>query len=64
MVSFLPTTKFAAAEEEMIKTGFGTISLLTAKKPKTVKMIHKHAERSQQEAKKMEEMMAKVKKVS
>ena len=47
----------AGGSEEMIKTGFGNISLFTAENPETVKMIHEHAERSQVEAKKMEEMM-------
>lgn len=50
----------AGGSEEMIKTAFGNISLFTAEKPATVKMIHEHAERSQEEAKKMEEMMQQV----
>ena len=49
----------AGAEEEIVKTGFGNVSLVTAKSPEAVKMIHEHAQRSQEEMKKMmAEMMS------
>lgn len=55
----------AGAKEQVIQTGFGNITLVTSPDSKVVKDIHKHAERSQVEAKKMEEkmkeMMAKMK---
>lgn len=52
------------AKEQIVKTAFGNITLLTSPKPEVVREIHKHAERSQVEAKKMEEMMAKMKQAS
>ena len=43
----------AGAKEEKVKTAFGHITLVTAMDPAAVKLIHKHAERTQEEAKKM-----------
>ena len=48
----------AGAKEEKVETEFGNITLVTAAEPATVSMIHQHAERTQEEAKKMAEMMA------
>ena len=45
--------KQAGAKEEMVKTAFGRITLITAQDAATVKKIHKHAKRTQDEAKKM-----------
>ncbi|MGI9457871.1 MAG: hypothetical protein ACR2NU_15000 [Aeoliella sp.] len=52
------------AKMEKVKTGFGTITLVTAGNEDAVGMIHKHAKRTQEEAKKMEEMMKNVTKAA
>ena len=48
----------AGAKEQIVETKFGNITLVTATESATVSKIHRHAERTQEEAKKMAEMMA------
>ncbi|MCZ6837220.1 MAG: hypothetical protein O7G85_15705 [Planctomycetota bacterium] len=43
----------AGVRQEKIMTAFGHIALVTANDPTTVELIHKHAEQSQDETKKM-----------
>lgn len=47
----------AGANMEEIKTGFGSVTLITSDKPEVVDMIHKHIKRTQDEHKKMMAMM-------
>ena len=43
----------AGAKMQKIKTQFGMITLITAEEPETIAMIHKHARRTVDEAKKL-----------
>ncbi len=43
----------AGASIEEVKTGFGSVTLITADKPAVVDMIHKHIKRTQDEQEKM-----------
>ena len=49
----------SGAKEEIVETEFGNITLLTSSDYTVVQRIHRHAARTQEEAKKMAEMMAK-----
>ncbi|MFC1653196.1 hypothetical protein ACFL3F_05710 [Planctomycetota bacterium] len=49
--------KQAGAKDQEITTAFGKILLVKAKDPATVKMIHKHVDRTLKEEKKMAEAM-------
>lgn len=47
----------AGAKVEEVKTGFGSVTLITSDKPEVIKMIHQHIKRTQEESKKVEHML-------